>query len=43
VFTGAGRAFSTGIDLTALANGRIEMDTFVRWESVMTAIERWTA
>jgi len=40
VFTGAGRAFSTGIDLTALANGEVPMETFVRWESVMTAIER---
>jgi enoyl-CoA hydratase len=40
VFTGAGRAFSSGIDLTALAHGEIQMEHFVRWEAVMTAIER---
>jgi enoyl-CoA hydratase len=40
VLTGSGRAFSTGIDLTALAHGGIQMEHFVRWEAVMTAIER---
>ena len=40
VFTGAGRAFSTGLDLTALAHGDLRMEHLVRWETVMTAIER---
>jgi enoyl-CoA hydratase/carnithine racemase len=40
VLTGAGRAFSTGVDLTALAAGEVGMADFVRWEDAMTAIER---
>ena len=40
VFTGAGRAFSTGLDLNALASGELRMEHLVRWETVMTAIER---
>jgi enoyl-CoA hydratase/carnithine racemase len=40
VLTGAGRAFSTGLDLHALADGELRLEHLVRWESVMTAIER---
>lgn len=40
VITGAGRAFSTGVDLTALAAGRMTLPHFVAWEDAMTAIER---
>jgi enoyl-CoA hydratase/carnithine racemase len=40
VLTGAGRAFCTGVDLTALAGGSFGLDDFVAWEDAMTAIER---
>jgi enoyl-CoA hydratase/carnithine racemase len=40
VITGAGRAFSTGVDLNALAAGRMTLPHFVAWEDAMTAIER---
>ena len=38
--TGAGRAFSTGVDLTALAHGELGMADFIAWEDAMTAMER---
>jgi enoyl-CoA hydratase/carnithine racemase len=38
--TGAGRAFSTGVDLTALAHGEFAMADFIAWEDAMTALER---
>jgi enoyl-CoA hydratase/carnithine racemase len=38
--TGAGRAFSTGVDLKALAAGAMTLPHFVAWEDAMTAIER---
>jgi enoyl-CoA hydratase/carnithine racemase len=40
VITGAGRAFSTGVDLNALAAGEMTLPHFVAWEDAMTAIER---
>jgi len=40
VITGAGRAFSTGVDLKALAVGEMTLPQFVAWEDAMTAIER---
>ena len=40
VLTGAGRAFSTGVDLKALAAGSFGMADFVAWEDAMTALER---
>lgn len=40
VITGAGRAFSTGVDLKALAAGQMTLAHFVAWEDAMTAIER---
>jgi enoyl-CoA hydratase/carnithine racemase len=40
VLTGAGRAFSTGVDLDALAAGVFGLADFVAWEDAMTAIER---
>ena len=40
VMTGAGRAFQTGVDLTALAAGELTLSDLVRWEDAMTAIER---
>jgi enoyl-CoA hydratase/carnithine racemase len=40
VIGGAGRAFSTGVDLKALAAGRVTLPHFVAWEDAMTAIER---
>lgn len=40
VVTGAGRAFSTGVDLDALAGGAFGLSDFVAWEDAMTAIER---
>jgi enoyl-CoA hydratase/carnithine racemase len=40
VMTGAGRAFSTGVDLNALASGDLELSDLVAWEDAMTAIER---
>ena len=38
--TGAGRAFSTGVDLTALAHGEVGLADFIAWEDAMTAMER---
>jgi enoyl-CoA hydratase/carnithine racemase len=40
VLTGAGRAFSTGVDLKALAAGAVGLADFIAWEDAMTAIER---
>jgi enoyl-CoA hydratase/carnithine racemase len=40
VLRGAGRAFSTGVDLKALAAGDFDLPDFVAWEDAMTAIER---
>jgi enoyl-CoA hydratase/carnithine racemase len=40
VVTGAGRAFSTGVDLNALADGSFGLPDFVAWEDAMTAMER---
>lgn len=40
VMTGAGRAFQTGVDLTALAAGELTQPDLVAWEDAMTAIER---
>ena len=40
VVTGAGRAFSTGVDLTELAAGEFGLADFVAWEDAMVAIER---
>lgn len=40
VIGGAGRAFCTGVDLTALARGAMTLPHFVAWEDAMTAIER---
>lgn len=40
VLTGAGRAFSTGVDLTSLARGEFHFADFVLWEDAMTAMER---
>ena len=40
VITGVGRAFSTGVDLNALAAGEMTLPHFVAWEDAMTAIER---
>jgi enoyl-CoA hydratase/carnithine racemase len=40
VMTGAGRAFSTGLDLNALAAGELTLRHLVAWEDAMTAIER---
>lgn len=39
VVTGAGRAFSTGVDLTALASGDFGLADFVAWEDAMIALE----
>lgn len=38
--TGAGRAFSTGVDLKALAAGAFGLRDFIAWEDAMIAIER---
>jgi enoyl-CoA hydratase/carnithine racemase len=43
VLTGAGRAFSTGVDLKALAGGSFGLDDFIAWEDAMVAIERMDA
>ena len=40
VFTGRGRAFSTGVDLGAMAAGQLTYEDLVRWESAMTQMER---
>ncbi len=40
VFTGRGRAFSTGVDLGAMAQGELGYEDLVRWESAMTRMER---
>ena len=40
VIGGAGRAFSTGVDLKSLAVGDMTLPHFVAWEDAMTAIER---
>jgi enoyl-CoA hydratase/carnithine racemase len=40
VLTGAGRAFSTGVDLKALASREFGLADFVAWEDAMTAMER---
>jgi enoyl-CoA hydratase/carnithine racemase len=40
VLTGAGRGFSTGVDLGAMADGRLGYEDLVRWESAMIALER---
>src|SRR5439155_989096 len=40
VVTGEGRAYSTGVDLGALAHGEFGMADFVLWEDAMTAMER---
>ena len=40
VIAGAGRAFSTGVDLGSLAAGEMTLPHFVAWEDAMTAIER---
>ncbi len=43
VVTGAGRAFSTGVDLTALADGQMTLAEFRAWEDAITALERLPA
>jgi enoyl-CoA hydratase/carnithine racemase len=40
IICGAGRAFSTGIDLKALARGEIQLDWFRSWEQALRRIER---
>ncbi|HXH84875.1 MAG TPA: enoyl-CoA hydratase/isomerase family protein [Candidatus Tectomicrobia bacterium] len=40
VLTGAGRAFCTGVDLGALADGAFGLADFVAWEDAMVALER---
>ncbi|MBI3827652.1 MAG: enoyl-CoA hydratase/isomerase family protein [Candidatus Rokubacteria bacterium] len=40
VITGAGRAFSTGVDLRALAGGDFALPDFIAWEDAMVALER---
>jgi enoyl-CoA hydratase/carnithine racemase len=40
VVTGAGRAFSTGVDLKELAAGDFGLADFVAWEDAMVAMER---
>jgi enoyl-CoA hydratase/carnithine racemase len=39
IVSGRGRAFSTGIDLKALAQGEIQIGWFRRWEDAMRRIE----
>jgi enoyl-CoA hydratase len=40
VFTGSGRAFSTGVDLDAMARGELGYEDLVVWEDAMTAMDR---
>src|SRR5262245_34373422 len=40
VLTAAGRAFSTGVDLNALAWSEVGLSDFIAWEDAMTAMER---
>ena len=40
VLTGAGRAFSTGVDLKELAAGTFTYADFIAWEDAMVALER---
>jgi len=39
VVTGAGRAFSAGVDLGALASGEFGLADFIAWEDAMIALE----
>lgn len=43
VVTGEGRAFSTGVDLDALAAGEITLAEFGAWEDAMVALEQLPA
>ena len=40
VVTGVGRGFSTGLDLDALAHGKLRLPHLIAWEDAMTAMER---
>lgn len=43
VLGGRGRAFSTGVDLRALANGELGLEDLVAWEDVMTSMGEMSA